>query len=148
MKNKLYLAHPMSGLSGKEIFDYFDTAKDKLNKYYDILSPVTGKDYLRTIDKAIPSGYKNPISNDHAIFQRDTWMVSQSNIVFCDFTGSEKISIGCCMELAIASWLNKHTIVVMDKNNVHKHSFILEAADIIFDTLEEGLNYLIELGND
>lgn len=146
MKKRLYLAHPISGLSGKEIFDYFDNAKDRLKEYYDILSPMTGKNYLRNIDTAKPSGYTHPISNNHAIFQRDTWMVSQSDIVFCDFTGVEKISIGCCMELAIASWLNKHTIVVMDKNNIHNHAFILEAADIIFDNYNDGFNYLVELG--
>lgn len=145
MKKTLYIAHPISGLSGKEIFDYFDNAKDLLKEYYNILSPMTGKDYLREIDKAMPSGYKNPISNNHAIFQRDTWMISQSDIVFCDVSGIEKISIGCCMELAIASWLNKHTILIMN-NNTHNHAFVLEASDIIFEDYDEGIRYLIELG--
>lgn len=145
---KLYLAHPISGLTGNEVFKYYDEVSAILSKYYKILSPMTGKDYLRNDNKCVPSGYKNAISNDHAIFQRDTWMVSQSDVVFCDFTGSDKISIGCCMELAIASFLNKHTIVVMNENNIHNHSFILESADIIFNTFDEGINYLIELGEN
>ncbi len=145
MKKKLYLAHPISGLSGKEIFQYYDGASDILSNHFDILSPMTGKNYLRNIDMAKPTGYKNAISNDHAIFQRDTWMVSQSDIVFCDFTGIERISIGCCMELAIASWLNKHTIVIMEKTNIHSHAFVLEAADIIFECFDDGINYLLEL---
>lgn len=145
MRNKLYIAHPISGLSGEDIFNYFDHTKNLLKEYYHILSPMNGKNHLRNVDKVVSTGYKNPISNDHAVFQRDTWMVSQSNIVFCDFTGSKKVSIGCCMELAIASWLNKHTIVVMKEGNLHNHCFVKESADIIFETFDEGIKYLIEL---
>ena len=146
MKIYLYLAHPISGLTGNEVFKYYDDICTILSKNYKILSPMIGKNYLRNNNKCIPNGYKNAISNDHSIFQRDTWMVNQSDVVFCDFTGSKKVSIGCCMELAIASFLNKHTIIIMNEENIHNHSFILESADIIFDTFNEGINYLIELG--
>lgn len=147
MKKKLYLAHPIGGLQGKDVFTYYDNLSEKLSKFYDILSPMVGKNFLRNTVEFKPTGYEHPITKNHAIFQRDTWMVSQSDIIFCDLIGVEKISIGCCMELAIASWLNKHTIVVMDKGNIHNHAFILEAADIVFETFEEGYNYLVELGS-
>ena len=139
---KLYLAHPISGLSGKEIFEYYDAITESLGEYFTVLSPMIGKDYLREISEAKPNGYKNPISNDHAIFQRDTWMVSQSDIVLCDFSVCARTSIGCCMELAIASWTNKHTIVVMENENVHYHGFILDAADIVFPTISDAISYL------
>lgn len=141
----IYLAHPISGLTSEETFKYFDNVSNLLGKHFKVLSPMNGKDYLRNTGELKASGYKNPISNDHAIFQRDTWMVSQSDIVFCDFAGCNKISIGCCMELAIASWLNKHTIVVMDKSNVHYHAFILESADIVFETFGEAYAYILQL---
>jgi hypothetical protein len=64
--------------------------------------------------------------------------------VLCDFSGINKISIGCCMELAIASWLNKHTVLIMDKENVHNHAFVLEAADVIFDNFDKAYDYLMK----
>lgn len=140
---KIYLAHPISGLSGKEIFNYYDNATNVLRDKFDVLSPMTGKNYLRDIEEAKASGYANPISKDHAIFQRDTWMVSSSDIILCDFTGSTKVSIGCCMELAIASWLNKHTVVVMEPLNVHNHAFVYESADIVFDDYNDAIKYLL-----
>ena len=141
---KIYLAHPIGGLSGKEVFNYYDKATTVLRDKFDILSPMTGKDYLRNIEEAKVSGYTNPISKDHAIFQRDTWMVSSSDIILCDFTGSAKVSIGCCMELAIASWLNKHTVVVMDSLNVHNHAFVFESADFVFNDYDDAIEYLLQ----
>jgi hypothetical protein len=49
------------------------------------------------------------------------------------------------MELAWASILGKHTVVSMQKENVHRHAFILEAADVIFETHEESMEYLDKL---
>jgi hypothetical protein len=33
----------------------------------------------------------------------------------------------------------------MELDNIHKHSFILEAADIIFENLDEAIAYLKKL---
>ncbi len=139
---KLYIAHPITGLTGRETLNYFNGLKEKLSKYHYVLSPMTGKEYLIDEKNCQASGYKTAISNDHAIFQRDTWMVSQSYIILVDFTNAKFVSIGCCMELGIGSFLNKHTLVVMDKENIHKHSFVLDAADIIFETLDDACDYL------
>lgn len=141
---KLYIAHPITGLNGKDALEYFNTLKEKLSQHHQILSPMTGKEYLINQQDLKASGYKTAISNDHAIFQRDTWMVSQADIVLIDFTNAKSVSIGCCMELGIAAFLNKHTIVVMEKQNIHKHAFVLDAADIVFEELEDAYEYLIK----
>lgn len=145
IKKKIYLAHPISLLSADEVFTYFDSMKTKLSDYFDVLSPMCGKEQLRTEKEFRKEGYGDPITKNHAIFGRDTWMVNQSDIVLCDFTGSTIPSIGCCMELAIASWEHKHTVVVMDEENIHNHAFINEAADIIFDNTEDAIDYLIQI---
>lgn len=143
--SKIYLAHPITGLSAKQVFGYYDTISDELGYKHIILSPVTGKDYLRQ-EAVVQKNYEDyPISGSHAIFERDVWMVSSADIVFCDFRNAEKVSIGCCMELAIAAKLGKHTVVVMDDGNVHDHPFVREAADIVFKTMEEALDYLKQM---
>ena len=72
-------------------------------------------------------------------------MVTQSDIVFADLTGTITASIGCSMELAWASMLGKHTVVVIPKENIHRHAFILEASDIIFDDTQKAIEYMASL---
>jgi hypothetical protein len=69
-------------------------------------------------------------------------MVKKVDIVLVDLSNIKNVSIGCCMELAWAQDNDKHTIVVMEKSNIHMHAFVLEAADIVFEQLEEALEYL------
>jgi nucleoside 2-deoxyribosyltransferase len=141
----LYLAHPISGLSYDQVVDYYRKAKEDLGLHYDIFCPMTGKGYLRTEINFKAVGYNNPVSTNHAIKERDKWMIKTSDIVFIDLTGADRVSIGCCMELAWADMLDKHSIVVMEKENIHRHAFVLECADLVFETYEEAVKYLIAL---
>ena len=145
--NKIYVAGPISGMSYDEVQKYFKTTSHKLEQLgYDVLTPMIGKSALRTELKLRTKDYTYPISTNHAIFGRDQWMVRQSDIILCNLENSgERVSIGSMMELAWASMLGKHIIVVLPKNNIHQHAFVLEAADIIYETYDEALEYLENL---
>ena len=144
---KIYIAHQISGLSGQEVLDYFKSTKTILQALgFEVLSPMTAKGYFRNEIKFKEHGYDGlPVSTNHAIFERDKWMVTQSDVVLTDLTGMKTNSIGCTMELAWASLMGKHTIVVMEKDNTHRHAFILEAADVVFEQLGEAFLYLEKL---
>lgn len=144
---KVYCVHPISGLSYQEVMEYYNSIEQFLNTIgYDVLCPMKGKDAMRTEVAFRSHGYDNtPISTNHAIFGRDQWMIRQSDIVFANLSGAKNVSIGSCMELAWASMLGKHVIVVMEKENIHVHTFVLEAADIIFEDLESAKNYMSRL---
>jgi len=146
---RIYLAHPISGLSFEEVNSYYSQIIPKLIAAgYDCLYPMIGKNYLRTEKNFKAKDYQNPISTNHAIVERDSWMVSTCDLVLIDFTGAKFTSIGCVMELAWAYWLRKHTIIVVgEKENPHQHAFILEATDIIFETLKEALDYLMKFSS-
>ena len=140
--SKIYLAHPITGLSAEKVFDYYDGISHVLEERHIIYSPMTGKDYLRN-ETTMQKNYEDyPISKGHAIFERDMWMVSSADIVLCDFTGAQTVSIGCCFEMAVAAKLGKHTIVVMEDGNPHDHRFMREAADIVFSKLEDAISYI------
>jgi len=141
---KIYLAHPISFSNFAAVRGYFARAKNDLY-LYDVYYPMIAKGYLREEKDFKPSGYKQAISCDHAIIERDYWMVSISDVVFLNFSEAERVSIGCMMELAWAYQLRKHTVVVMPAGNIHIHSFVKEAADIIFETYEEAIEYLVKL---
>ena len=147
---KIYLAGPISGKSYDEVVDAYKKKSSLLKTYgYEILCPMTGKAYLRNELEFKASGYENfPVSTNHAIFGRDKWMVSNSDIILCDLSSSgDRVSIGSMMEIAWASMLGKHTIVVLPKENIHRHAFVLEAADIVFETIEDAYKYLKDFIN-
>jgi len=145
---KIYLAKPISGYSYEQIVNYYIQTSDILKSCgYDVLYPMIGKSYLRNEMKFKAEGYDNPVSTNHAITERDRWMVSISDIMYADLTESKFASIGCIAELAWGHDKGKHTLVSMEKDNIHRHAFILEMADIIFETHAESMEYLQTLGN-
>lgn len=145
---KIYIASPISGLTSEEVFNYYDGIERKLRlcgmKPY---SPMTAKHYLRGEMMMNPHGYTHPTSTGHAIYRRDKWMLSNSDVVFVNLLNSAIISIGCMFELAWADMLGKHVVVVSDGEPPYDHAFIKEAADIIFTTVGDALEYLQELAH-
>lgn len=145
---KIYLAGPISGLGYLEVVTAYQKKTEKLQAMgYEVLCPMTGKSYLRNELEFKDHGQEAfPVSTNHAIFERDKWLVGNCDIVLADLTQAhERVSIGTVMELAWASLLGKHTLVVLPKTNIHHHAFILEAADIVFETGSEAEQYLEDL---
>lgn len=145
----VYCAHQISGLTYEEVKNYYTRIKDTLSKLgFHVLHPMTGKNEIRTEVSTHfkPEGYKTKLATNHAIFERDQWMVRNCDILYLDLN-MEKVSIGCMMELAWASLLGKYTVVVMPKGNPHEHAFVYEAADVVFETEEEALGYLKKFVN-
>ena len=143
---RVYCVHPISGLSFKQVVDYYSRVVPALEHLgYNVFHPMIGKMYLQTEGSIKSEGYDNPLSKDHAIMGRDHWMVRTSDIIYANLLGAKIVSIGSCMELAWAYDRGKHTVVVMEKNNPHRHAFVLEAAHIVFETEKEALDYLEKL---
>lgn len=149
---KIYIAGKISGNTYDECAAYFEETKKRLLSFgYEVLSPMTNKAYLRTEyhDRELPSaGYCNfvsPVATNHAIFERDQWCVRNCDIIYVNLINADKnASIGCTMELAWGAILGKHTVVSMQKDNIHRHAFVLEAADIIFEEHEDAMTYLFK----
>lgn len=113
---KIYLARPISGRSYDEVTTYYKKLTESLQYAgYEVLCPMNGKTHLRTELEFKAHGYtNNPTSTNHAIIERDRWMVNQADVVYANLQGSTHVSIGTCMELAWAHDKGKHTIVAME----------------------------------
>jgi len=141
---KIYLAHPISGCSKFEVLAYYSNLYDELAEAgYEVLSPMKGKANIRVETEYRAHGYGEPVVTNHSIFNRDHWMVSQSDIVYADLTGAKQVSIGTMMELAWASHMGKYVVLAMEKNNPHAHAFVFEAAHTVFPTSERAIEYLV-----
>lgn len=145
---KIYTAGPISGQSYDQVMKrYRGQVKVLQDMGYEVICPMTGKEYLRTEIELKAHGLdQHPVSTNHAIKERDRWMVGSVDVVLVDFTEcAGVVSIGSCMELAWADELKKHSIVVMEEGNIHQHCFIIECADIVFPTMVEAYSYLLNL---
>jgi len=146
----IYIAGSISGMSGEEVLSYFNMTKSTLiGMGFEVLSPMTGKGYFRNEIKFKAEGYTHkPMSTNHAIVERDRWMVSKCDILYCNLTMAKIVSIGSMMELAWAHHMGKHTVLSMQPDNIHRHAFVLEAADIVFETHEEAMEYIAHFGKE
>lgn len=141
---RIYCVHPISGMTADEVFTYYTFTRDKLkNMGYDVLTPMVGKGYARTELEFKAQGYDDkPVSNNHAIFTRDKWMVKRSDIIYANFLDVKRTSIGSMMELAWGSDNGKQIVTVMEEDNIHRHAFVLEASSIVFTTVDDAMSYL------
>ena len=143
--SRIYLAHPITALLADDVFRYYDGIGNAISEQHICLSPMSGKDELRNVGTMERSYDASPVSNSHAIYERDMWMVATADIVLCDLTNSQNVSIGCCFELAVAAKLGKHVVIAMEDGNIHDHPFVREAADIIFPSLYDAVCYINDL---
>lgn len=144
---KIYIAGSISGMGGEEVINYFtSTAKQLADVGYSVMHPMISKGYFRNEIKFRTHGYDHaPMSTNHAIIERDCWMVEQCDVLYCNLSAAKIVSIGSTMELAWGHLLRKHTVTVMQKDNIHRHAFVIEASDIIFECHEDAIEYLTKL---
>lgn len=144
---KIYLAGSISGQSGEAVVDYFTiTASFLRSMGFEVIHPMIAKGAFRNEIKFKSDGYEGiPVATNHAIIERDRWMVGQCDILYCNLTMAQIVSIGSCFELAWGHLLGKHTVIAMQPDNIHRHAFVLEAGDVIFNTHQASLDYLLDL---
>lgn len=140
----IYLIHPISGLTYEQVMGYYQEKRALYESLgYTVFSPMTGKKQLRPESEYRAHGIVgNPVATNHAIFERDVHCVQSVDVCLADLLGCKNVSIGSCMELAIASYLRKHTVTIMEGNNPHAHAFVYEASDTVFETEPEARAYL------
>jgi len=131
-------------MKADDVFEYYDGVQSKFSDMgYNVYTPMFGKSSVRTdICFKAHSHNETPIVKNHAIFNRDKWMVKQADVLYANFLGAERVSIGSMMELAWGNDNDKHVVVVMEKDNIHMHAFVLEAATIVFECEDDAIDYL------
>jgi len=76
----------------------------------------------------------------------DLHFIKKSDIVFVYVERTNSSCIGLACEAGYGKGLGKTIITVLEKNNEHIKdsylSFITQVSDIVFDNIEDGINYL------
>jgi len=98
-----------------------------------------GKHYLAQ-EKSIADSYEEtPLSCQKGITCRDRMDVMRCDMLFVNFLGAQRVSIGSVMEIAWADAWRKPIIIAMEKDNVHSHAILRETAGFIVPTLDEAI---------
>lgn len=143
---KIYCTKPMRGYSYKEVVGYYNEIQEILEgQGWKVLNPMTGKKYLENEKEFKSTGYVQPLSCDHAIVERDRWMTKQADVLLVNLLRCKEVTIGTMFELAWAYDNGKHIITVMEPDNIHRHAFVLETSHVIYETINEALDYLEKL---
>jgi hypothetical protein len=141
----VYLAGGITGLSYDEATAWREKVRIQLTfNSIKALSPMRGKAYLSAEDKLADSYSDKTMSSIDGINVRDFNDCKTADAILVNFLGSKKVSIGTVMEVAWGRAFRKPTVIVMEKDNVHRHSMV-EYGAIIVDDLEEGVRAIVQL---
>lgn len=142
----VYLAGPITDLPYKEAVAWREQVAAMLPGNIIALSPMRGKEWLSRKKKLSKVGYKDHVlSTSRGIITRDRFDTTRCDVLFVNFLGADKASIGTVMEIAWADLCRKPIVIVMEPNNIHRHAMLSEAAGYVVSTLEEGVEMLISI---
>lgn len=146
MEKLVYLGGPITGLSWEEATRWRTEVGARLmTEGFRVLSPLRGQKSCKG-DAQMKSTYgekAHPTVTDKAINRTDLDDIRNSNLVFLNFLGSKTKSIGTCIEIGFAYGLAKPIIAVMEPDNIHHHAMLHDCTAIIFETLEEAVEYAV-----
>lgn len=136
----VYAAGGITGLSWEEAVAWRRQMQDALSEYnIHIMNPLRGKDYLNN-GKLLPHTQDEYVfSSAKAILYRDMFDVRRSDLVFVNFLGLSKVSIGTVMEVGGAWMANKPIVLAIDEKNVHQHPMIEQSAGWTVNNIEDGI---------
>lgn len=143
LRNSVYLAGPITGLTYEECVGWRERAKEELAKAgITAYSPMRGKLYLNNNKpiEAFNDRLPNQLSTQKGIVGRDYFDATTADVMLCNLFGAKTRSIGTVYELAWRFMQRKPVVLVMEKeNNVHEHPFISESVTYRTDNIDEGI---------
>ncbi|QQG44967.1 MAG: hypothetical protein HYW89_03095 [Candidatus Sungiibacteriota bacterium] len=139
----LYCAGPITGVSFEGCTEWREYVAKKLPAHIKAVSPMRGKNYLAK-EKLVKDSYaQHPLGSPKGITCRDRMDVMRCDLLLVNLLGAAKVSIGTVMEIAWADMLRKPIVIVMEKENIHSHAILREAAGFIVETLDEAVEIAI-----
>jgi nucleoside 2-deoxyribosyltransferase len=103
-------------------------------------SPMRGKAFLKDNWNLKEDGsFDNILSSPKAIVGRDHFDVRRTDVMLVNLLGSEKASIGTCIEYGWAHERGTPIVTVVAEGNIHRHAMLMEMSTYVTTDLEEGV---------
>jgi len=151
MTKIVYLCGPITGLTYEQATDERERMVTLFkDRGVEALSPMRGKIFLLEARGELlkAKGYDNVMTSGKGIVGRDRNDVLSSDVIFADFRGATKASIGSCVEFGWADAWRKPIVTLMEKTgNAHDHAFIHEMSTYVVDDVGEAVDLTLLLLN-
>ena len=145
MERYVYLAGGITGSRLEDIVAWRDYVASKLDNHIIPLSPLRLKrKYLKDLieDGIVAKEYnQKKLSSGQGIYTRDVDDIRRSDLVFCNFLGTNIASLGTGFEIGLASAWQKPLVIVAEENNIHRHPLLVRNA-LVTDSLDEGIELI------
>ena len=145
MKQRIYLAGPIKGLTFDQSEDWRDEAKAGLPEF-DCYSPLRAKGFLRVVGEIGPGGegtdtyaHMSVLASQRGIMSRDHNDCQRADLILCNLLGARNISMGTVMEIAWAFAYRIPLVLCIEPGNVHDHPMIREAINFGCPTLKDAI---------
>lgn len=154
MSNYVYLAGPITGLTFSQATDWRIETMNKMPHWIHTLSPLRAKEYLKSeclkVEPLIKKQYEDStMSSAKGINTRDYNDVKRSAAILVNFLDTNKVSIGTVMEIAWAKVFEIPIVLIINKGNIHEHPMIETSCGFIVNSLNEGIDTIINIiGSD
>lgn len=124
MEFLLYLAGSITGDDYKKVSGWREQVAKKLPKEIIAVSPLRWRDYLSGTKSIDNCDDRFALSSQNGIVARVRMDVKRCDMLFVNFLGAKKISVGSIMEIVWADAFRKPIVTVMEKGNIHKHVIV------------------------
>ena len=136
----VFLSGPVTGNAYDSTLSWREEVAKALPSDIVAVSPMRGKDYLKEETQVADAYEEYPLSSAAGITCRDHNDVKRCDMLFVNFLGAEKVSIGSVMEIAWAHAYQKPIVIVAEEDNINMHAFVRQVAAFKVRTIEEGIN--------
>jgi len=139
---KVYLAGAITGATYEECTTWReDVAKELRAHDIQCASPLRNKEYLSNqAERELKDSYEGYLfSTPKAVVTRDRYDVTTCDMLFVNFLGAKRVSIGTILEIAWADSRRIPIVIVMEDNNLHQHAMIREIAGFVVPSIKDGI---------
>lgn len=141
-QKKIYLAGPITGLNWRETEGWRDRFKARLRDAVPHVigfSPLREKGFLQNVGKIADKYDGKLLSSQRAIMSRDFFDCQTADAIVANLTDAGRVSIGTVMEIAWGYHRRIPVIIIAEKDSLHDHSMLREAANWWVDNEEDAL---------
>lgn len=143
IENSVYLAGPIAGQSWQQASDWRNYVTRALTPHgISCYSPLRGMGRFMAGAAVIQPAYEeDPLRTTRGLLARDELDVQRSQLMFVNFLGASKVSIGTCAEFGWAKAYHTRILVVMEREfNPHDHPFVRGLADWCVQGIDDAIS--------
>lgn len=142
----VYLAGPIAGLTWEDANGWREEFSNDLPARIRCLSPTRFKNFLSGQVIDTKSYFIHPLATDKGLTRRDLFDVGRSQAILFNFLGTDKVSVGTCIEIGASAMVaTQLRVMVIEPHNIHDHPMIREIVDYTVPTLKEAASLLAAL---